>query len=162
VNLEATAARLGVPVDGVERVHRLAGDRPSTPLPAKADTPAILERLAVRPDDAAEIMAGWPTPILHCGRRSCAGCSTARSPWSGPISGSRLAAPGPELPRDRGLAWRHLYVYAYLALVDVVRDYHRDHGIADGVSWVTLADLGRNLGIDRRMHGEGGRSCRAG
>jgi GNAT domain-containint protein/N-acyltransferase family protein len=46
-------------------------------------------------------------------------------------------------------------VYAYLALVDVVMGYHRDHGIADAVSWVTLADLGRNLAIDRRMHREG-------
>jgi len=46
-------------------------------------------------------------------------------------------------------------VYAYLALIDVVTGYHRDHGIADAVSWVTLADLGRNLDIDRRMHREG-------
>ncbi|MEN3538272.1 hypothetical protein AAH991_24390, partial [Microbispora sp. ZYX-F-249] len=46
-------------------MHRLAGDLPSAPLPAKADAPAILARLAVRPDDdaaAAEIMAGWPDP----------------------------------------------------------------------------------------------------
>nr|BFE68941.1 hypothetical protein GCM10020092_022420 [Actinoplanes digitatis] len=46
-------------------------------------------------------------------------------------------------------------MYAYLALVDVVTEYHRDHGIPDAVSWVTLADLGRNLAVDRRMHGEG-------
>jgi hypothetical protein len=46
-------------------------------------------------------------------------------------------------------------VYAYLALTDVVREYHRDHGVADEVSWATLADLGRNLAIDRRMRGEG-------
>ena len=60
VDLDKTAARLGVPIKEVDRVHRLAGDRPSAPLPAKADAPAILDRLAVRPDDAAEIMAGWP------------------------------------------------------------------------------------------------------
>jgi hypothetical protein len=58
VDLDDTAARLGVPVEDVDRVHRLADDRPSAPLPAKADAPAILDRLAVRPDDAAEIMAG--------------------------------------------------------------------------------------------------------
>jgi hypothetical protein len=34
-------------------------------------------------------------------------------------------------------------------------DVDRDHGIADAVSWATLADLGRNLAIDRRMHREG-------
>jgi hypothetical protein len=71
------------------------------------------------------------------------------------LGGHGWLAPGPELPRERGPAWRHLYVYAYLALVDVVTGYHRDHGIADAVSWVTLADLGRNLAIDRRMHREG-------
>ncbi|BCB89960.1 hypothetical protein Psuf_072730 [Phytohabitans suffuscus] len=46
-------------------------------------------------------------------------------------------------------------MYAYLALVDVVAGYHRERGIADAVSWATLADLGRNLAIDRRMRREG-------
>jgi hypothetical protein len=62
VDLDDIAGRLGVPVEDVDRVHRLAGDRPSAPPPAKADAPAILDRLGVRPDDAAEIMAGWPDP----------------------------------------------------------------------------------------------------
>jgi hypothetical protein len=62
VNLGDTAACLGVRVEDIDRVHRLAGVLPSAPLPAKADAPALLDRLAVRPDDAAEIMAGWPDP----------------------------------------------------------------------------------------------------
>ncbi|MEN3535854.1 hypothetical protein AAH991_12125, partial [Microbispora sp. ZYX-F-249] len=62
MDLDDIAARLGVSVENVDRVHGLAGDLPSAPLPAKADAPAILARLAVRPDDAAEIMAGWPDP----------------------------------------------------------------------------------------------------
>jgi hypothetical protein len=49
----------------------------------------------------------------------------------------------------------YVYVYAYLALVGVVTGYHRDHGIPEAVSWVTLADLGRNLAVDRRMRREG-------
>ena len=151
MDLEHIATRLGVPV---EEVDRLATDLPSTPLPAKADAPALLDRLAVQPDDAAEIMAGWPgspqwTPELHwLLDRSIALVRAG-------LGGHDWLPPGPELPRDRGLPWRHLYVYAYLALVDVVRTYHRDHGIPDAVSWTTLADLGRNLAIDRRMHGEG-------
>ena len=60
MDLHDVASQLGVPVEEVDRVRRLAGDRPSAPLPAKADAPAILDRLAVRPNDAAEIMAGWP------------------------------------------------------------------------------------------------------
>ena len=153
MDLENIAARLGVPVDEIDRVHTLAGDRPAAPLPARADAPALLDRLAVRPDDAAEILAGWPSPLW-----------TPELSWlldrsialvRAGLGGHDWLAPGPELPRDRGLAWRHLYVYAYLGLLDVTREYHRDHGIPDAVSWATLADLGRNLAVDRRMHGEG-------
>ncbi|MEV1200156.1 hypothetical protein [Microbispora rosea] len=43
MDLDDIAARLGVPVEDVDRVHRLAGDRPSAPLPAKADAPSILD-----------------------------------------------------------------------------------------------------------------------
>lgn len=156
MDLEDLAARLGVPAEDVARVHRLAGDRPSAPLPAKSEAPALLDRLAVPPDDAAEIMAGWPDPgsplwtpeLLWLLDRSIA---LVRAD----LGGSVWLPPGPELPRDRGLAWRHLYVYAYLALIGPVRTYHRDHGVPDAVSWATLADLGRNLAVDRRMRGEG-------
>ncbi|WP_245601735.1 acyltransferase domain-containing protein [Hamadaea tsunoensis] len=150
------AARLGVPVEEVERVHELAGDLPSAPLPAKADAPAILDRLQVPADDAAEIMAGWPdadSPLWTPELRWLLDRTIALV--RADLGGSGWLPPGPELPRERGLAWRHLYVYAYLALVDVVMEYHRDHGISESVSWATLADLGRNLGVDRRMNGEG-------
>ena len=156
MDLENTAARLGVSVEDVDRVHRLAGDRPSAPLPAKAEAPVILDRLAVRPDDAAEITAGWPdpdSPLWTPELRWLLDRSIALV--RADLGGHGWLPPGPELPRERGPAWRHLYVYAYLALADVVREYHRDHGIADDVSWATLADLGRNLAVDRRMHGEG-------
>jgi hypothetical protein len=156
VDLDVTAARLGVPVDEVDRVHRLAGDLPSAPLPDRADAPAILDRLAVRPDDAAEIMAGWPdrdSPLWTPELRWLLDRSTALV--RADLGGHGWLTPGPELPRDRGPAWRHFYVYVYLALTDVVRRYHRDHGIDDAVTWTTLADLGRNLAIDRRMNGEG-------
>lgn len=156
VDLFETAALLGAPVEAVERVHRLAGDRPSAPLPAKADVPAILERLAVPPDDITEIMAGWPddgSPLWTPELRWLLDRSIALV--RADLGGYAWLPPGPELPLDRGPAWRHLYVYAYLALVEVVRGYHRDHGVPDAVSWATLADLGRNLAVDRRMRGEG-------
>ncbi|WP_433293546.1 acyltransferase domain-containing protein [Actinoplanes sp. CA-030573] len=150
------AARLAVPVEEVARVQRLAGDRPSAPLPGKAGAPALLDRLAVRPDDAAEIMAGWPdagSPLWTPELRWLLDRSVALV--RADLGGYGWLAPGPELPRDRGPAWRHLYVYAYLSLVEEVRAYHRAHGIADEVSWATLADLGRNLAVDRRMNREG-------
>ncbi len=82
MDVDDIAAGLGVPVGDVERVHRLAGDRPSAPLPKRADAPC-------------------------------------------------------------------------LALVAVATQYHRDRGIPDAVTRVTLADLGRNLAVDRRIHREG-------
>jgi hypothetical protein len=156
VDLDDTAARLAAPVEDVERVQRLAGDRPAAPLPAKADAPALLSRLAVRPDDAAEIMAGWPDPgsaLWTPELRWLLDRSTALV--GNDLGGFTWLSPGPELPRDRGPAWRHLYVYAYLALLDPVTAYHRAHGVPEAVSWATLADLGRNLAVDRRMHREG-------
>ncbi|WP_433497268.1 acyltransferase domain-containing protein [Sphaerimonospora sp. CA-214678] len=144
MDLDETAARLGVPIEDVDRVHRLAGDLPSAPLPARADVPAILDRLAVRPDDAAEIMAGWPDPGSPLWTPElCWLLDRSIALVRADLGGYDWLSPGPELPRERGPAWRHLYVYAYLALVGVVREYHRDHGIADAVSWATLADLGR-------------------
>ncbi|WBB75965.1 acyltransferase domain-containing protein [Micromonospora sp. WMMD1128] len=153
---EDTAVRLGVPVEEVDRVRRLAADRPSAPLPARADAPALLRRLGVPPDDADEIMAGWPepdSPLWTPELRWLLDRSTALV--RADLGGHEWLPPGPALPRERGPAWRHLYVYAYLALVDVVRAYHRDHGVPDAVSWATLADLGRNLAVDRRMGGTG-------
>ncbi len=150
------AARLGVPVEDVDRVRDLAGDKPSAPLPARAAAPAILDRLAVPPADAAEIMAGWPgpgSPLWTPELRWLLDRSTALV--RADLGGHGWLVPGPELPRDRGPAWRHLYVYAYLALVDVVMAYHRDHDIPEAVTWATLGDLGRNLAVDRRMRGEG-------
>ncbi|MDP9793382.1 hypothetical protein J2S43_001894 [Catenuloplanes nepalensis] len=153
MNSEDIAARLGVPVEDIARVHRIAGDLPSAPLPDRADGPAMLDRLAVRPDDAAEIMAGWPSDRWEPELRWLLDRSIALV--RADLGGYDWLLPGPELPRDRGPAWRHLYVYAYLALTGVALDYHRAHGVPEAVSWATLADLGRNLAIDRRMNREG-------
>ena len=109
MDLNDFASRLGVPVEEVDRVHRLAGDQPSAPLPAKADAPAILHRLAVRPDDAAEIMAGWPdpgSPLWTPELRWLLDRSIALV--RADLGGHHWLPPGPELPRERGLAWRHL------------------------------------------------------
>ncbi|MBU2669855.1 DUF5596 domain-containing protein [Actinoplanes bogorensis] len=141
MDLEAVASRLGVPFEEIDRVHRLAGDLPSAPLPS-AD---LLDGLAVRPDDAASLRAGWPspawTPELHwLLDRSIA---LVRAD----LGGHEWLAPGPSVGR--------YFAYGYLALVDVVRAYHREREIPDAVSWATLADFGRNLAVDRRMNGEG-------
>ncbi|GAB2592490.1 hypothetical protein Aab01nite_37520 [Paractinoplanes abujensis] len=142
MDLDDVAARLGVPVDQVER---LAGDGPSAPLPARSDAPELLDRLAVRPEDAREILDDWPSERWTPELRWLLDRSIALV--RADLGGYDWLVPGPELPR--------YFVYAYLALLDDVRGYHREHGIPDAVSWTTLADLGRNLAVDRRMKGEG-------
>ncbi|MFV2020479.1 acyltransferase domain-containing protein [Micromonospora sp. LOL_023] len=101
-------------------------------------------------------MAGWPDPDSPLWTPElCWLLDRSIALVRADLGGHGWLPPGPALPRERGPAWRHLYVYAYLALVDVVMAYHRDHGIAAAVSWATLADLGRSLAVDRRMHREG-------
>ncbi|MFF5076414.1 acyltransferase domain-containing protein [Actinoplanes sp. NPDC000266] len=141
MDLDHIAAQLGVPLEEIDRVHRLAGDRPSAPLP----TSPRLDRLGVRPDDAAEILAGWPSPQWSPALRWLLDRSTALV--RADLGGYGWLSPGPALPR--------YFVYVYLSLVDVVEAYHRNRDIPDEVTRATLADLGRNLAVDRRMKGEG-------
>ena len=64
--------------------------------------------------------------------------------------------PWPALPRSLGAAGRFFYAYVFLAAVPDVRRWHRQRNIPDEVSWATLADMGRHLAVNRRLHGEGG------
>jgi hypothetical protein len=147
---------LDVSDDELERVRRLAGDAPSVPLPGLREVPALLERLAVPHDDAAEIVAGWPhpdSPMWTSELRWLLDRSIALV--NRDLGGYEWLSPGPALPRERGPAWRHLYVYGYLAMAGVVARYHRERDIPEETTRVTLADLGRNLAVDRRMRGEG-------
>jgi hypothetical protein len=47
-------------------------------------------------------------------------------------------------------------VAALLITVPEIRKYHRERGIPDDISWATLADLGLQLQVSRRTHGEYG------
>jgi GNAT-like C-terminal domain/N-acyltransferase N-terminal domain len=66
-----------------------------------------------------------------------------------------------EFSGTRWLRWPQLpgtlvYVYALLAVLARVREWHKARGIPDDVSWATLADLGRQMRIHRRIHGRAG------
>ncbi|WP_433161334.1 acyltransferase domain-containing protein [Kribbella sp. CA-247076] len=54
----------------------------------------------------------------------------------------------PEDPRNS--------VQAFLDTLPDVRRFHAERGIPDDVSWATLADLGQQLRVNRRTHGEYG------
>jgi hypothetical protein len=149
------AGRLRLPAEQAAWARGLDGRAPGAvpSLPSLARVPALLDRLAVAADDAAEIIDGWPSESWPEQLRWLLGQVVAGV--RADLGGAGWLVPGPSLPRDRGTAWKHFYVYAYLAMLDDVLAYHADRGIPEPVSWVTLADLGRNLAIDRRMNGEG-------
>jgi hypothetical protein len=133
-----------------EWAHRLDGVEPVWP---RSPAPGVLDRLAVAPGDAAEIRAGLPAESWPDELRWLFGRVVARV--RADLGGSRWLVPGPWLPRERGPEWKHFYVHVYLALLEDALAYHARHGVPETVSWTTLADLGRNLAIDRRMNGDG-------
>ncbi len=64
----------------------------------------------------------------------------------------------PTLPASLGAIGRYFFVYVFLAVLPHVRAFHRTRGILDDVGRRTLADLGRNMAVHRRRHGDGGLS----
>lgn len=63
----------------------------------------------------------------------------------------------PALPgRDCDDAARLFYAYVFLATVPDARRAHAGRAIPDDVSWATLADLGRQLRVHRRIFGRAG------
>jgi hypothetical protein len=123
--------------------------------PSRAELSRLLERLAVAPDDAAEIGEGLSQiqidPALrwlveHCRHRlvrDLGRFDAEVGEWPG-------------LPDALGAAGRYFYVYVFLAALGDVRSWHRLQGIPDDVSWATLADLGRQMALFRTVYGRGG------
>jgi hypothetical protein len=149
----AAADRLRLPAEHDVWVRGLRGTAPTPRLPALDTAPALLDRLAVQPDDAAEILAGWPSEEWPAELSWLLARVVATV--AADLGGAGRLAPGPPLPRHRGPAWKHFYTYVYLALLDGALAFHARHRIPEAVSWATFADLGRNLAIDRWMNGEG-------
>jgi hypothetical protein len=131
-----------------------AGPPPLVPLPGATEIPSLLERLGIAGADAAELTGAWPSPdrtpevwwllerCRHCIIRDLGGTSPLGS-W-------------PPIPQSLGVLGRLFYAYVFLAAVPDIRRWHQQRDIPDGVSWATLADLGRHLAIHRRIRGHGG------
>lgn len=62
----------------------------------------------------------------------------------------------PILPPAMGAVGRNAYVWLFLAALPAVRDYHAKRRIPDEVSRASLADLGQQMGVHRRIFGDGG------
>jgi hypothetical protein len=66
------------------------------------------------------------------------------------------APPFPVLPETVGALHRYFFIYVFLAALPHVQAFHRSRDIPADVSWRTLADLGRNMAVHRRIYGVGG------
>jgi len=51
---------------------------------------------------------------------------------------------------------RYFYVFVFLAGLPAVREFHQSRGISDEISWASLADLGQQMSVYRRIYGTGG------
>lgn len=56
-----------------------------------------------------------------------------------------------EMPKDPRVS-----VATFLQMLPEIRQYHRDRGVSDEISWATLADLGQQLKVHRRTNGDYG------
>jgi hypothetical protein len=151
----SAAERLHLPAEQAAWVRSLERASPvrTLRLPPLPEAPEVLRRLGVAPVDAGEVLAGWPSEQWP-----------AELAWlleqvvaivCADMGGTEWLEAWPPLPLDRGLAWKHFYVYACLALLESTLAYHHERGVPETVSWATLGDLGRKLSIDRRMSSEG-------
>jgi hypothetical protein len=116
-------------------------------LPPVVEAPALLARLGASADDAAAVLAGWPSPerdpaawwlVERCAHvlvRDFGGCRLLGWP---PLPG------------------RLVYAYVFLAVLPRVREWQKLRGVPDDVGWATFADLGRQMAVHRRIHGTAG------
>jgi hypothetical protein len=115
-------------------------------LPDDAEVAGWLPRLGVAPADAVDLFAGRPS------RGRYAAVAESRDDLV-PLIGVR----------DRKLPWpgesgadSYFYAWTLLAALPAIREYHAQLGVADEVSWHTLADFGLQLARHRRMRGRPG------
>lgn len=123
-------------------------------LPDDAEAAALLARLNVTGEDAAEAVAALPQrtsqPELWWLLERC------RARLVHDMGGTGFLTPSPQLPRELGPTGRYFYLAVLLATLKETRRFHAAHGIPDEVSWASLGDLGEKVRLYRRFHGIGG------
>ena len=124
-------------------------------LPDRSYLPAIFERLAIAEQDQQEILAAWPSREMNSETWTC--LERAYEALVKDLGGfAPLELPGPPAMIESTPLGRYFFVYVYLAALADARRFHKERGVPDDISWATLADLGRNLGRDRLLLGDGG------
>jgi hypothetical protein len=151
------AEQLDLGPQAYERLAQLEAVRLPPPYPFVlpiADAAQLLTQLHVPPEDIPPIIASMPAPETHpaewwllerCYAEliSNIGSFDDKPVW-------------PVLPAERGLLSRVLYLYVFLAATPIIRRWHEHLGIAEDISWATLADLGLWVRNYRIVHGQTG------
>jgi GNAT-like C-terminal domain/N-acyltransferase N-terminal domain len=139
----------------LEELEALGPHEKRARIPPAVETTVALERLGVTHADATEIMRGLPEveddPALTwlLGR-----CYHRLAHNLGRLDAE--VGEWPDLRDALGGPGRYFYAYVFLAALEDIRGWHRQRGIPDDVSWATLADLGRQMALHRKMYGSGG------
>lgn len=149
--------RLALPASWESRLAELSRiGRPREPveLPRDDAARAVLARLRVPAEDAAEIVASLPEPerdpeLWWLLERTCHRLEADLGGYGG-MDG------GPALPHHLGLSGAWFYVAVYLGALPSVRRFQRARGVPDDVAWASLADLGEKVAVHRQQYGVGG------
>src|SRR5262249_21201298 len=150
---EPTKAWLGT-LDALETPSGSGEPDIDVVLPAAHELPPVLLRLAVPHEDVNDVVALLPSP----GQSPGLWWLLERCTWAlaGTMGAIDEPLTFPELLEGLGVRGRYFYVYVFLASLPHVREYHHARGIPEEISWLTLADLGRNMAVHRRLRGAGG------
>jgi hypothetical protein len=132
-------------------------------LPAGDDLAALLARLDVPAAEVPAAAAAAPTPASDPDRwwalersyhRLTAGLGTDDPASAGPAADGR--GPWgwwPTQPAMLGPGWEWFFLHLFAAAAPVVADLHLRWGLPEAVTRATLGNVGRNVGIHRRMYG---------
>ncbi len=145
------AARIGVAADDPWLAELADRGPAAVDLAVDAET---LRRLEVLSDDAAELLELAPLLVAD---EQLWWLARAESHRMLSRMGEYDQLPGgPHLPAELGALGRYFYVFAFLAVLPPVREFHATRGVPEDVSWASLADIGEKLALHRRSFGVGG------
>lgn len=121
-------------------------------LPTTEEADALLRQLNFDDADRLDVLAAMPSPdsqpglweLLERTYQSLRG-------QIGEIDGEYMSMP--TFPPELADRERYFWIFVYLAAVPDIRRWHTERGVPDGISWETLADLGRHVRLYRRRNG---------
>jgi hypothetical protein len=126
-------------------------------------TEARLRRLGFAAQDARAVLDALPPPLRGSAETTADEDEALHWLFERAVHAARLdvghietTPRTPALPPASGARGRLFWVFVYLAAVEAICDWHRQRGVPDAITWATLQDLGRHVGLFRRRTGQTG------